>query len=127
MTQDLQQRISETNEQLVLLLSEDPSVDFKRLEALTAGLVTQDAKEGNGIDLAKAILRLNRSYTAAVVEKEAAPKGKRKAKTNKAPASASTPAKKKRGRPKGSKNRPKAPKTEAQETPATADPAPATE
>jgi hypothetical protein len=118
------EKISEINEHLVRLLTDDPSVDYAKLEKLTEGMVTEGASDGNGLDVAKALYRYNSFLLAeepkkrrgrpkkAKVAVEAAPKkrrGRPKGSKNKPKAEAAppAPATKKRGRPKGSKNKPK--------------------
>ena len=95
------EKISEINDHLVRLLTDDPNVDYAKLEKLTEGMVKEGASAGNGLDAAKALYR----YNSALLSEEA-PKKKR-GRPKKAEAEAAP--KKKRGRPKGSKNKPKEP------------------
>lgn len=99
-SQTAEERIHEVNDQLVRLLSEDPDVDFALLKERTGGLITKDAKEGNGIEIAKALVRYNRSLLTPPASKKRKRAPRAKAAPPQEPA-------KKRGRPKGSKNKPK--------------------
>jgi hypothetical protein len=109
-TQTAEERINEVNDQLVRLLSEDPDVDFALLKERTGGLITKDAKEGNGVEIAKALVRYNRSLLSPPASKK-----RKRRPASKAESKTQEPAKR-RGRPKGSKNKPKDTKTETETT-----------
>jgi hypothetical protein len=107
-------RIQQVSEHLIRAITEDPSADYEMLEKVTCGLVTKDAHEGNGLDIAKRYYRSLRNFigesegempatfgTPMTKRRGRKPgsKAKRKVATTK---TTTTP--KKRGRPKGSKN-----------------------
>lgn len=118
----IEAKIQERKNELIKVLSEDPTVDYKKIEKFTEGLITKDAKDGNGLEMTK---WLYRHYTDLLVDDtEATPKRRGRkpgTKTKKTEAKAATktetkaagatPAKR-RGRPKGSKNKEKSEKTE---------------
>lgn len=116
-------RIQQVSDHLIRAITEDPTADYKMLEEVTCGLVTKDAKEGNGLDVAKKYYRSLRNLMGETVEQTAVAAPKRRGrkpgvknktvkakattkKTTKAVAKGSAPAKR-RGRPKGSKNKTK--------------------
>jgi len=125
-------RIQQVSDHLIRAITEDPTADYKMLEEVTCGLVTKEAKEGNGLDVAKKYYRSlrnlmgettptaiaapkkrgrkpgtkNKTQTKVPTKVVAKPKVKVAKKKSVKAAKASGPAKK-RGRPKGSKNKPK--------------------
>jgi hypothetical protein len=113
-------RIQQVSEHLIRAITEDPSADYEMLEKVTCGLVTKDAHEGNGLDIAKRYYRSLRNFIGESESETPATfgtpmtkrrgrkpgsKAKRKVATKKT-ATKTTTAPKKRGRPKGSKNKP---------------------
>jgi hypothetical protein len=96
-----EEKIHRIDQQLMLLFTDDPGVDWKVLTDMTGGLIQKGASEGNGMDIAKAIARYNRRLLEA--ESAAAPKRrgrKPKAEVKATDGSTATnPAKKRRGRP----------------------------
>lgn len=120
-------RIRENRNELIKVIVDDPTVDYTKIEKMTDGLITKDAKEGNGLDMAKWLYRHYTDLLGGEEKVAAAPKrrGRKPGSKNKPKAKAKTepkakpakkkaqakagpaPAKKKRGRPKGSKNKPK--------------------
>jgi hypothetical protein len=105
-----EEKLNEANEHIIRLLTDDPRVDYKKLEELTAGLITKDAKEGNGLDLAKLLYRYNTQMLTASEPKR---RGRKKTTTTKKATTKGNGAPaKKRGRPKGSKNKAKTEKIE---------------
>jgi hypothetical protein len=99
----VEEKIRVVNDQLMLVLAEDPNVDWALLKDLTGGLVQKGAEPGNGMEQAKIFYRYNRR----LLETQAAPTPKRRGRKPKADAKAetgsegtsATPAKKRRGRP----------------------------
>jgi hypothetical protein len=96
----VEEKIRMVNDQLVLVLTEDPSVDWALLKDMTGGLVQKGATDGNGMEQAKMFYRYNRR----LLETIQAPAKKRPGRKPKADAAAPTndptaPAKKRRGRP----------------------------
>lgn len=101
--QTVEERIRKVNEQLMLVLAEDPNVDWAFLKEMTGGFVQKGAEAGNGLDQAKMFYRYNRCLlgtVAAPVAKRPGRKPKAKAEVKaQVTASADKPAKK-RGRPR---------------------------
>lgn len=99
MAMTTEEKIHKIDQQLMLLFTDDPGVDWKVLTDMTGGLIQKGASEGNGMDIAKAIARYNRR----LLEAQTAPTAKRRGRKPKAEAAApegTTPvAKKRRGRP----------------------------
>jgi len=111
-----EEKIRAVDEQLMLLFTDDPKVDWALLADLTGGIVTKDAAPGNGLEIAKAFARYNRRLLAA----DPATVRRRRGRKPKAEAANSTPgaaqpAKKRRGRPP--KNAPQTPGATPPENP----------
>lgn len=112
-----EEKIRAVDEQLMLLFTDDPKVNWDMLADLTGGIVTKDAAPGNGLEIAKAFARYNRRLLAAdPTPARRKPGRKPKAKAAQTTADPTKPAKR-RGRP---------PKNAAQTTPP-APPAPPAE
>ena len=95
-----EEKIHAVDEQLMLLFTDDPKVDWAVLADLTGGIVTQDAAPGNGLEIAKAFARYNRRLLAAdPTPARRKPGRKPKAKASETTPGAAQPAKKRRGRP----------------------------
>jgi len=114
----VEEKIRMMNDQLMLVLAEDPNVDWALLKDMTGGLVQKGAEAGNGMEQAKLFYRYNRrlleNQAPAVAKRPGRkPKAKAEAKPETAAASTNAPAKK-RGRPR--KN-PEAPVATAPEAP----------
>lgn len=100
-TMTTEDKIRKVNDQLMLVLAEDPNADWAFLKDMTCGLVQKGAEPGNGMEQAKTFYRYNRR----LLETQAAPTQKRRGRKPKAQAAATdgaaaaSPAKKRRGRP----------------------------
>ena len=98
-TMTTEEKIQKIDQQLMLLFTDDPGVDWKVLTDMTGGLIQKGAADGNGMDIAKAIARYNRRLLE--VQAVATPKRRgRKPKAEAKPVEGAAPvAKKRRGRP----------------------------
>jgi hypothetical protein len=95
-----EEKIRAVDEQLMLLFTDDPKIDWNALTDLTGGVVTKDAAPGNGLEIAKAFARYNRRLlTADPTPARRKPGRKPKAKASETTPGAAQPAKKRRGRP----------------------------
>ena len=99
-----EEKIRKVNDQLVLVLAEDPSVDWAFLKDMTGGLVQKGAEPGNGMEQVKTFYRYNRRLLetqAPATPKRRGRKPKAQAATpeGEAAAAVASPAKKRRGRP----------------------------
>ena len=105
-------RIQQVSEHLIRAITEDPTADYELLEDATCGLVTKDATEGNGLDIAKRYYRSLRNLMGdgetaiPVIQAPTTPTRGRKPEPKVVKRKVATKTTtKKRGRPTGTKNK----------------------
>jgi hypothetical protein len=99
-TMTTEEKIQKIDQQLMLLFTDDPGVDWKVLTDMTGGLIQKGAADGNGLDIAKAIARYNRRLLEVQAVTTPKRRGRKpKAEAVKAAEGATPVAKKRRGRP----------------------------